>query len=481
MDAVGRIRTNASGGGLAECRSDRTPADLTAPGDLAIFRPERHVSVIDPRSSGVTLAPSGTELLVVVRDFRSAMSIAIRVSPRTVGRPGQTQDVPSITALVEPELLAWARKTANYEPIAVARKIDVPDDRVEAWENGTIKPTITQLRKVAKLYRRPLGVFFLPAPPEGYETMRDFRRVYGSGAAIWSAELHAEYRRAHDQREALLEIAELDGIEPPTRWRSVAVAEDDRRIAKAARSALDAAAPHDYPAPRAGAYKHLNYWIAALEQSGVLVMHTAGGLVETEEMRAFSLYFERVPVIVLNGADWPRGRIFSVVHEYAHLLLHTGGLCDTTTDTHAVTEDRRLEGRCNAIAAEILMPAASVLSSELVASHAPGHSWTLPELIDAAKPFGVSVESFLRRLATLGRVSLDFYRSFRDGQSEQELQDNRPSSGNFYNNKARDLGKGYIRAVVDAHQRQVIDSSTAAGYLDVKVGQIPGLAKRARL
>ena len=43
-------------------------------------------------------------------------------------------------------------------------------------------------------------------------------------------------------------------------------------------------------------------------------------------MRAFSLYFEDVPVIVLNGADWVRGRLFSLIHEYAHLLLHTSGL-----------------------------------------------------------------------------------------------------------------------------------------------------------
>ncbi len=154
-------------------------------------------------------------------------------------------------------------------------------------------------------------------------------------------------------------------------------------------------------------YRHLAYWIAALEQLGVMVMQTRGGQVETDEMRAFSLYFDEVPVIALNGADWPRGRLFSAVHEYAHLLLHTSGLCDTTTDTRATTEDRRLEARCNAIAAEILMPAAVVLDREMVQDRAPGHEWTLPELIDAAKPFGVSVESFLRRLVVLCREVAD--------------------------------------------------------------------------
>jgi hypothetical protein len=45
----------------------------------------------------------------------------------------------------------------------------------------------------------------------------------------------------------------------------------------------------------------------------------------------------------------------------------------------------------------------------------------------------------------------------------------------------RDLGKAYVRAVTDAHRRRVIDSNTAAIYLDAKVSQIPRLAESAEL
>jgi len=389
--------------------------------------------------------------------------------------------VPSITALVEPSLLSWARKSANLEPLAAARKIGVPDGRVEEWEDGRAKPSIAQLRGAARVYRRPLGVFFLPGPPQGFETMRDFRRIFGSVEAEWSANLHDEYRRAHAQRDALLEIADRDGIESPSAWRLSNLPDADRSIAAAARRALESAAPLHYPTPAADEYRHLAYWIAALEQLGVMVMQTRGGQVETNEMRAFSLYFDEVPVIALNGADWPRGRLFSAIHEYAHLLLHTSGLCDTTTDTRATTEDRRLEARCNAIAAEILMPAADVLDSAMVQGRAPGHEWSLAELIDAARPFGVSVESFLRRLVTIGRVSIEFYLAFRDGRTEQDLRGNRSGGGQFYQTKARDLGRGYVRTVADAHRRSVIDSATAAAFLDVKVNQIGKLADWARL
>jgi Zn-dependent peptidase ImmA (M78 family) len=401
--------------------------------------------------------------------------------PAYLDRWHHTYCVPSIPALVEPSLLIWARQSANLELVAADRKIQVPDGRVQAWEEGAARPTIAQLRKAAEVYRRPLGVFFLAEPPIGFETLRDFRRVQGSEAAEWSAALHDEYRRAHAQREALLEIAELDGNEPSRAWRLTRLSDDNEKIAATARVALETASPFSYPTPGADEYRHLSYWIAALEQLGVMVMQTQGGQVTKREMRAFSLYFDEVPVIALNGVDWPRGRLFSVIHEYAHLLLHTSGLCDTTTDMRAVNEDRRLEARCNAIAAEILMPALEVLNSEMVQKRRPGHVWTLNELIDAAKPFGVSVESFLRRLVTLDRVPMVQYTKFRQERSEQEGRGDKSGKGNFYLTKARDLGKGYVRTVVGARERNVIDSATAAAFLDVKVNQISKLAQKAGL
>ena len=64
---------------------------------------------------------------------------------------------------------------------------------------------------------------------------------------------------------------------------------------------------------------------------------------------------------------------------------------------------------------------------------------------------------------------------------EEEATRTRPSGGNWYRNKARDLGKGFVRRVADAHQRRVIDSYTAASFLNVKVGQIPRLADEVTL
>jgi len=385
--------------------------------------------------------------------------------------------MPSITAYVKPELLEWARKSANLTPLAAARKIDVPQDRIGAWEAGRSRPTVAQLRKAATAYKRPLAVFYLPEPPQGFETLRDFRRLDPTQSGEWSAALHAEYRRAHFQRDALLEIAELGQQELPTDWRLTRVPRSDADLSVAARANLMSIVAQKPPTASSSNYDHLGYWTRALEDSGVLVMSTQGGLVSEEEMRAFSLYSDEVPVIMLNGADSPRGRLFSLLHEYIQLLLHTEGLCDVRTDRRAISENRQLEARCNAIAADILMPSGTVLGSPAVHEHEPDEPWDLPDLIEAAKPFGVSVEAFLRRLVTLGKVPLAEYQKFRETQAQGAPVKKASLGGLFYYNKARDLGKGYIRSVARAHSRALIDSATAAKYLDAKVGQIPRLSE----
>lgn len=390
----------------------------------------------------------------------------------------ETRNVSSIPALVEPELLLWARKRANLEQKAAARKIGVSEQKVAAWEEGTVLPTIAEMRKASAVYRQTLAVFFLPEPPIGFETLRDFRRLYTEESRDWSAELHSEYQRAHYQRDVVLEVSELEDKYPSTAWRVQLNRTEDAFIASLAREQLQSAAALPEPTSSSDEYQHLNYWTNALEESGVLVMTTEGGRVSKDEMRAFSLYFDIAPVIMLNGADATRGRLFSLIHEYVHLLLHTEGLCDTITDQRATTPDRRLEARCNAIAAEILMPSDLVLASRTVEER---DEWDLASLIAAARPFGVSAESFLRRLVTLGKVPLSHYQSFREEQDSIPKSKKKTGGGHFYRTKARDLGKGYVRRVSSAHRRALIDSATAATYLDVKVGQIDRLASVAQV
>jgi transcriptional regulator with XRE-family HTH domain len=180
-------------------------------------------------------------------------------------------------ALVEPSVLRWARESIDLSPEAAARKIGVPDDRVQAWEAGEAQPTIAQLRKAAEAYKRSLAVFFLPAPPAGFDTLRDFRRHERAGPGTWSPGLHEDYRRAHMQRDLALELYELEDVEPPSKWRIDPLPATDEELANAARQRLLSITPVPFPSGSATVYDHINTWVAALETAGVMVLASAGG------------------------------------------------------------------------------------------------------------------------------------------------------------------------------------------------------------
>lgn len=393
----------------------------------------------------------------------------------------------SIPASVESSVLRWARESCGLTEVAAARKLGLPDDRVAAWEVGEVVPTIAQLRKAAEVYKRSLAVFFLSEPPEGFDTLRDFRRLDGAASGQWTPGLHEEFRRAHTQRDFALELADAEDREIPGAWRlPLSGDEADADIAARIRKALIEVSPLPIPVASVDPYEHLNAWVSAIETSGVLVLATRGGKVAIDEMRGMCLYFDELPVIVLNGSDHPRPRLFSLLHEFVHVVLHTEGLCDVIADAHPSTQDRSLEARCNAIAAAVLMPADVVRARPevIVRSETPS-SWDYESLRPVAAHFGVSAEAFLRRLSTLGIVPVEVYRQRRAefiAAHEDEAERARSAGGgNWYRNTVRDLGKGYVRAVTDAHRRRAIDSNTAAIYLDAKVSQIPKLAESAEL
>jgi len=80
-------------------------------------------------------------------------------------------------ALIKPELLVWARQSAGLSLDAAAAKLRVSAERLRSWETDEARPTIAQLRTAARVYKRPLAIFYLPEPPLDFQPLRDYRRV----------------------------------------------------------------------------------------------------------------------------------------------------------------------------------------------------------------------------------------------------------------------------------------------------------------
>src|SRR5690606_2778683 len=97
--------------------------------------------------------------------------------------------------------------------------------------------------------------------------------------------------------------------------------------------------------------------VQRIEALGVLVMRS--GMVgnntfrklSVREFRGFALVDDFAPVVFINTSDCPEARLFTLIHELAHIWLGQSGISDSEPANHHQTE--RL---CNAVAAEFLVP-----------------------------------------------------------------------------------------------------------------------------
>src|SRR5262245_61997052 len=111
-------------------------------------------------------------------------------------------------ALVNPNLLVWAREQSGYAPARVAKRLNVKPERLLAWEHGHVKPTVRQVKELARFYHRPFGLFFLPHPPWLPPLAAEYRRLPGVTPGVESPELRLALRTMSYRREILLGLLE---------------------------------------------------------------------------------------------------------------------------------------------------------------------------------------------------------------------------------------------------------------------------------
>jgi transcriptional regulator with XRE-family HTH domain len=179
-----------------------------------------------------------------------------------------------VEALVTPAVLMWARENDGHTPEFVAKKLNVTPGDVAGWEAGAARPSLAQLRKLAKLYRRPTAVFYLPSPPQGFQTLRDFRRPLERGRRQFSPDLMYEMRRAQERRAIALELYEAAGDRPPDFAVTASRDESPEDVGARLRAALGVT--YEEQVSWAPGHTSLNGWRAHAERAGGLVFQSKG-------------------------------------------------------------------------------------------------------------------------------------------------------------------------------------------------------------
>ncbi len=357
-----------------------------------------------------------------------------------------------------------------------AKKIGVKPERLAACESGEALLTINQLRSAASVYKRPLAAFYLPEPPKDFHVPHDYRRLRGEAIRPLSPELVTAIRTAQYHRSLACELAEDVDAATPDFVGSVSLPARVNGAAERIRQLLGVSL--EVQKSWRGTYDPLNCWKEAIERAGVLVFHFSH--VDVGEVRAFSIADRPFPVISINGGDSPNGRVFSLFHEFAHLLLGHGGTCDFREREGVRDADQAVEVFCNSVAGATLVPPDDIGLQAGVEEASSRTEWSNDQLAALAKLYGVSSQVILRRLLTISKTNRAFYRARQDELVKlgKERQRGRDGFLTVPQRVIRAVGQPFLRIVLNAYHREAITSSDLAEYIGARLKHLPTIEGR---
>lgn len=341
---------------------------------------------------------------------------------------------------VESSLIEWASERSGKTLEDLSAKFP----RVGAWAQGEAEPTLKQLEAFAKATSTPIGFLMLPEPPELPLPIPDFRTIAAADRRPPSADLLDTIYLCKERQEWYRRYSLMQGEAPLDFVGSVNLGDDVTATAARMREqlAFDLESRREYGS-----------WTEALgklseraEDVGVLVMisgvvaSNTRRVLDPEEFRGFALVDDRAPVVFVNGTDTKAAQIFTLAHELAHVWLGQPTLSNPRHDIRR--DDQQGERFCNAVAAELLVPASHV-NSEFDAV-GPIHD----ELQRLARLYRVSTLVVLRQIHELGRLSWDAYRAAYSEELRRVSTSAGSSGGNFYNTQPVRTSKRFAHAVI---------------------------------
>ena len=384
-----------------------------------------------------------------------------------------------ITVPIEPSTLRWAREEMGLDLQQAADKMKKPVEQLRAWESGTHGIQLSDARALAEKYKVSIQLLYLKKIPDEWmvEKPKDFRRKNRREA--YSYQLCMAIRDARIRQSWMREYLQ-DENEKPLDWvGSFSGQNNTTHIANWVLQwlGIDRQKISDFTDDK----EALSYWIGKFEDKGIIVSanstHAAHKIAHAE-YSGLVLYDNYAPLILLNPIDSPARRIFTLVHELAHLLLDTNSGVSQIDFRQQDAGYDPVETKCNRIASMVLINDAEILSrwdekeNIEVTIHALASNLKISHSAIAVKLKDLGFIEQARLDALLGEYHRLYF----------EAQRNRSHRGISVPDKSvlDRCGALLTKRVLTAYEQGSINATEIYDVLGIKLQHLGKLSKRMR-
>lgn len=341
---------------------------------------------------------------------------------------------------VKRDVLIWAIKESQKS----MNDIELKFSKINEWISGDSVPTMKQIESLANFLKIPFGYMFLATPPKTNVMKVEFRSIDNKLPEV-SKNLKDTLSEMDRNQSWMSELRQELGWDKLDIIKNFDIKGNDKativEIAKLAKKLLGL--EEEWYLNHSTNEKAYNYLRAKLEDAGILVMQN--GVVgfdthrklELNEFRAFMLYDDYAPLIFVNGTDSTAGKIFSLMHEFVHILYQQDDIISESSRVEIKANERKI----NQIAAEILIPQEIIKAKwiELENKDELARIDTISKMLKVSS-YAVAVKLSEMRMIADNIVAVTASRSQNIRRST--------SGGDFYKNYYAKMSSNFLKSVV---------------------------------
>lgn len=346
---------------------------------------------------------------------------------------------------INPGLLNVLRETSGYSVNEVAKKLKTTTDKIEEVEKGNTSFTLTQIKKLADIYKRPLAAFFTDTLLK-MPALSDFRINRNKKL---TPDVHISERRAYYLTNKLVQLTDKKSKIP-----IFSDALNPGELANQFRKYLNVDLLKS-----TNIKDILSYYKQILEDK--LLISIIELPLKADDVRGFSILSD-ISCVVLNEQDKPSIKLFSLFHEICHLIKKTSSVCSIVIEQ----ENRDIETFSNKFSAEFLIPL-----DDLKKEYKKYSQLNENVIYKLSKIYGVSKQVIMIRLLWLGYITKEKYNQFKK-EGVEKLKKKMFGRRNWDKVFQNRVGNLVIKEVTNIYRLGKISYSDVVDILNIKTKYI---------
>jgi len=378
----------------------------------------------------------------------------------------------SIAVEINPKVLVWLRESSGWKLEEVGKNLNTNVEIIKDFELGKKNPTLKQLKLLSKAFKRPLASFFLSEPKEQKPLPRDYRMIPGR-EGVFDKKTILTIRRARNLQMISKELSLNISYETKPKIEKIRLSDNPEMIGKKYRDLFDLTEKKQRRFRNS--YELFNYLRDILEDINIIVFQFS---MPVEDARGFTLVDDFPAVIVVNSKDSIEARLFSLMHEFAHILLG-----ETVIDIPKLPlkMKNKIEKWCSEFASSFLLP--TELAKEIFREQIADLIKT-ETLNSLSRKYKVSKAMLLFRMLKMNQISeLEYDEVLERYQPEETLIGPKKEGvmGILPDKKClSERGNKFVSLVANNFDRNYITYTDVLDYLSIKSRSFQKVLVKAR-